>query len=68
MRSITTRNAVTNAVTNGTPTLPNPTRPDPTYMSCGSPWSLGDGDQASNVTDVTREPEPFDDWRLDAHA
>jgi hypothetical protein len=55
LRSITVRNAVSNAVSNGTPTQPNPTRPYPTYTktSCGDSSvnrHLGDAD--SRTLDV----------------
>jgi hypothetical protein len=36
LRSVTVRNAVSNAVSNGTPTQPFPTRPDPTYRKTPS--------------------------------
>lgn len=48
-RSVTVRNAVSNAVSNGTPTQPVPTRPDPTYRSTSRLGLLGDGDQESIV-------------------
>jgi hypothetical protein len=64
MRSVTVRNAVSNSVSNGTPTQPNPfpTQPDPTYMFSGLRFRVGDGTQASIVTYVERDLEPLDAW------
>lgn len=54
LRSVTVRNAVTNAVTNGTPTQPNPTRPYPTYCLSSHLGLSGDGDQSQIVAYVPR--------------